>query len=83
MIERAGMGNDFFTADQIEPWQYGIASGLTTFMIRQRKKGYVAFINGIKDGMPWQESLAKNYGVSLERLVHFYGQSIGIRSLAP
>lgn len=79
MIERGGIGKDFFTADQIEPWQYGVASGLTTFMIKQRKKGYVAFINGIKDGMSWQESLTTNYGVALERLIQFYGKSIGIK----
>lgn len=83
MIERGGLGKDFFIADQIEPWQYGVASGLTTYMIKQHKKGYVAFINGIKDGVSWKESLATNYGVALKRLVHFYGKSIGIKSLVP
>jgi len=83
MIERGGMGKDFFIADQIEPWQYGVASGLTIYMIKQHKKGYVAFINGIKDGVSWEESLAANYGVALKRLVHFYGKSIGIKSLVP
>lgn len=83
MKERGGLGQDFFTADQIEPWQYGVASGLTTYMIKQHKKGYVAFINGIKDGVSWKESLATNYGVALKRLVLFYGKSIGIKSLVP
>lgn len=77
------MGGDFFTADHIHFWQYGIASHLTQFMIKQNKKRYVAFINGIKDGQPWEQSLEKNYGTTLSRLVEFYGRSIGIRSLKP
>lgn len=81
--KRGNMGGDFFSAKQIDGWQYGVASGLTAYMIKQRKKGYVAFINGIKDGQPWRESFKKNYGVPLERLVHFYGKSMGIKSLVP
>lgn len=83
MKKRGNMGGDFFTADHIDGWQYGIASGLTTYMIKQHKKGYVAFIKGIKGGQSWEQSLANNYGVPLKRLVHFYGRSIGIKLLVP
>ena len=83
MKKHGNMGGDFFIAEHINGWQYGAASGLTAYMIKQHKKGYVAFINGIKNGTSWEESLATNYGVALKRLVHFYGKSIGIKSLVP
>ena len=83
MKKRGNMGGDFFSAEHIDGWQYGVASGLTAYMIKQHKKGYVAFINGIKGGTPWEKSLAKNYGVPVKRLVYFYGKSIGIKPLVP
>ena len=72
---------NFFEARHIPGDSYGIASGLTKYMLKQDKKRYAAFINGIKEGLDWRESLAEKYGVELERLVHFYGRSINIRDL--
>jgi len=76
------LGN-FFTTDHIEDWQYPVAEKLTAFMILQSKQNYVAFINGMKDGQDWRESLEKNYKAPLERLVPAYGQWLGIRGLRP
>ena len=50
-------------------------------MIQQSKKGYVDFINGIKDGMPWDESMKTKYGVTPEQLVNAYGNSMGVAGL--
>jgi hypothetical protein len=74
------LGN-FFTTDHIEDWQYPVAEKLTAFMILQSKQNYVAFINGIKDGQDWQESLEKNYKAPLDRLVPAFGQWLGVRGL--
>ncbi len=74
---------NFFTGEQIEFNQYPIARTLTEFMIRQNKKGYVDFFNGIKDGMAWEDALETKYGVKLSQLLAAYGQSMGVRDLRP
>ena len=74
---------DFFTAEHIDGWQYPVAETLCQFMIRQNKKNYAEFINGVKDGQSWRESLNNNYKASLDRLLAAYGQSIGLKGLHP
>ena len=65
------------------PDSYGMASSLTTFMIRADQKKYVAFIEGVKEGKTWQESLKDSYHATPEQLVTEYGRSIGIPDLKP
>jgi hypothetical protein len=72
---------DFFHLRQIDPWQYPIAETLTEYMILQSKKNYVDFINGIKDGLEWVDSLSKDYKAPLERLVPAYGMWVGVKGL--
>jgi hypothetical protein len=74
-----------FDSDPISkiPDSYGMASSLTTFMIRADQKKYVAFIDGIKEGKTWQESLKDSYHATPEQLVTEYGRSIGIPDLKP
>jgi hypothetical protein len=72
-----------FEEEHIVAWQYAVARTLTAFMIQQNRAGYVAFINGIKDGMPWADALTQKYGVSLEQLVRAYGNSMGVAGLKP
>lgn len=74
---------DFFETKRIENDQYGIARTLTEFMIRQSRERYVAFFNGIKDGMGWEQSLNEKYGVSKEKLVAAYGNEMGVPGLKP
>jgi hypothetical protein len=73
----------FFDEDHIVAWQYPVARTLAEFMIQQNKQGYVEFINGIKDGMPWEESLRTKYGVTVDRLVNAYGLAMGVSGLKP
>lgn len=82
-LKRRGDLGMMFDAAHIEAWHYGIASSLTQMLIRENKDGYVAFINGIKDGTPWRQSLKENYGVGLDRLVAYFGRTIGVRGLEP
>src|SRR6185437_1216278 len=79
--DHQGDMGDFFTTDHIEGWQYPVSEELTTFMILQNKKNYVAFINGIKDGQEWPQSLNENYKAPLSRLVPYFGQWLGVRGV--
>jgi hypothetical protein len=72
---------NLFQVEHIVAWQYPVARTLTEFMIKQSAKGYPEFINGIKDGLRWDESLKQKYGVSPDQLVHAYGMSMGVPDL--
>ena len=78
-MRQRGVGDDFFDATHIAAWQYPVAQYMTSFMISANKKGYVAFINGVKDGQTIDDSLAKNYGAPRERVTAAYLESMGIK----
>jgi hypothetical protein len=71
----------FFEKDPIENWQYPIARTLCDYMIRRDKQAYVKFINGIKDGTNWMESLRENYHTSPQQLIADFGKSLGVNDL--
>jgi hypothetical protein len=72
-----------FEEEHIVAWQYSVARTLAEFMIQQNRKGYVEFINGIKDGLSWEAALTQKYGVSLQQLVRAYGTFMGVPGLQP
>ena len=72
---------DFFAAEHIDGWQYPVAEMLCTFMIQASAPKYVAFINGIKDGLTVDQSLAERFGAPRERLVAVFGQWLGVHGL--
>ena len=74
------LGN-FFEAEHIEGWQYPVAETMCTFMISANKRNYVDFINGMKEGLSWEDSLAQRYKAPLDRLVAVYGNWVGVRGL--
>jgi hypothetical protein len=76
--EHQGIGDDFFTAEHIDGWQYPIAQAMVTYMIQQNRDGFVKFINGIKDGVDWEESLKKNMGWTKEQMVDGLEKSLGV-----
>ena len=65
------------------PNSYGMASSLTTFLVKADQKKYVTFINGIKEGKTWQDSLKDAYHGTVEQMVTEYGRAIGIPDLKP
>ncbi len=67
----------------IATWQYGVASGLCDLMIRTDPQAFVQFIEGLKEGLTWQESLQRSYRCSPEQLVAAYGREIGVPDLRP
>lgn len=74
-----GLDGDFFLAAHIRSEHYTVARTMCEMMIRENKKGYVAFINGIKDGLEWEESLKQKYGVDKDRLVNYYYDWLGVQ----
>jgi hypothetical protein len=77
--EAGGVGDDYFYGQRIEAWQYPVARTMTTMMISENKKGYVDFINGIKDGMDWEDSLKEKYGTDKDRLLNYYYDWLGVQ----
>jgi hypothetical protein len=77
------LGGDFFTAEPIHVWQYGAASSLNRFLLQTDRKGYVRFIEGLKEGLKWPDALQQAYNGTPEQLVTQYGQSIGVPDLRP
>lgn len=73
---------DFFTAQHIAGWQYPVAQMLCEFMITAGKKNYVDFINGIKDGLSWDDALSERFQAPVERLVAVFGQTLGLKKLS-
>jgi hypothetical protein len=84
MKRTRNLGGNYFAKDQnIEAWQYGVASSMCKFMMAASGNAFVKFIDGIKEGMPWEESLKANYNATPEQLVSAYGRSVGIPDLRP
>lgn len=81
--ESGQIGRAFFGGTAIEPWQYGVASGITDLMVSKDGAAYRAFLVAIKEGYPPAEALELTYGIKLSDLVASYGRSIGIPNLAP
>jgi|GEM_PF-495963 len=78
------LGGDFFSGDSIDAWQYGVASHLTEFMLRGGNgPKYRGFIDDIKKGYTWRQSLKRNYGVDENGLTTLYGKSLRIVNLVP
>ena len=82
-MRRTGtLGDDFLTRQNIDAVQYGMASSLVKFLARDLKK-FAAFVQGIKEGVPVEESLQAAYKVSLADLVKAYGAAVGVPQLKP
>jgi hypothetical protein len=81
MRARGNLGAEFFTADNIQAVQYGMASGLVKFLTARDPRKFAAFVRAIKEGMPVEESLREAYGATLEELVAAYGKAVGVPGL--
>jgi hypothetical protein len=77
-LKQVGSLGEFFETRQIEPWQYAVAEMVTTFMIEKNRKGYVAFINAIKDGMEWEKALIEKFGMDRDQLLREFGAAMKV-----
>ena len=75
--------NGLFSATPIQGIHYGMAASLTSFLIQTDKRKYADFIDGVKQGMTWEESLSAAYKSTPEQLIAAYGRALGIPDLRP
>jgi hypothetical protein len=50
-------------------------------LLAQRPELFKLFFNGIKEGLSWQDSLMRAYGMTPEQLTSAYGAAIGVPNL--
>lgn len=82
--QTGSVGTNFLADDaSIEAWQYGLATNMVTFLLKLDGKQYREFIDGIKEGIPPEDSLQKSYGMNYEQFLIRYGQSVGVPQLRP
>ncbi|HWA97599.1 MAG TPA: hypothetical protein VG713_03880 [Pirellulales bacterium] len=81
--ESGSLGGNFFDDKNIEAWQYGAATTIVDMLLKMSGKQYRAMIDGIKDGLDWEESLKQAYNLTVPELVQRYGQYIGAPNLRP
>ncbi len=77
------LGGTFFLNQQIEPWQYGVASAMVQLLVQKSPDQFRLYFNGIKEGLTWEDSLMRAYGITPQELVSAYGQAIGVPNLRP
>jgi len=82
MRSQGTLGPSFFAAANIEPMQYGMASGMVRMLISRDARKFAEFVRGIKEGTPVEESLQRSFGGSLDDLVRAYGATVGVPHLA-
>ncbi len=81
--KQGNLGGDFFTAEQINGWQYGLAAGMTDFLLKTNSKAFRELLDGIKSGKKWEDALQESYGVTPAELTAQFGMSVGIPGLVP
>jgi len=82
MRSQGTLGPGFFTAANIQPVQYGMASGMVRMLISRDARKFAEFVRGIKEGTPVEEALQKTFGGSLDDLVKAYGATVGVPHLS-
>ena len=75
------LGANFFENGRVEEWQYGAATTIVDMLLKIDGKKYRQFIDGIKEGLDWQESLKEAFKMTPDELVTRYGQFIGAPNL--
>jgi hypothetical protein len=81
MRTQGDLGADFFTAANIQPVQYGMASGLVKMLVARDARKFAMLVRSIKEGMPAEEALQQSFGGSLDDLVRAYGAAVGVPNL--
>jgi len=75
------LGPGFFTAANIQPVQYGMASGLVKMLVGRDARKFATFVRSIKEGTPAEEALRQSFGGSFADLVTAYGAAVGVPNL--
>jgi hypothetical protein len=83
MRQTGTLGGNFFSSEHIASAQYGMATAITDYLLRNNPKAFRSFVEGIKLGEKWETSLQKSYGLTPEQLTQQFGRTIGIPMLRP
>ena len=83
MQSAGSLGPGFFTAENIQPVQYGIASQLVRFLVTRDRGKFAEFVRCIKEGMTPEESFQATFDGSLEDLVTAFGRAGNLPGLKP
>ena len=83
MQSTGSLGADFFTAEHIQPVQYGIASQLVRFLVTRDRSKFAQFVRGIKEGQTTEESFQSAFDASLTELVAAFGRALNLPGLNP
>ena len=75
-LQKNGIKQTIFEAPHIAPEQYPVALTLTKFMMGRNRSDYAKFIDGIKDGQHWIQSLKTNYHMTPEQLFKAYSKNL-------
>ena len=82
MRSQGTLGPGFFTAANIQPVQYGIASGMVRMLINRDARKFADLVRGVKEGTPVEECLHRSFGGSFDDLVKAYGATVGVPGLS-
>jgi hypothetical protein len=83
ITRQRNLGGDFFTADRIQAWQYGVATLMTNYLIRSDGKAFRGMIDDIKEGKEWRVALKTAYHLTPEELAQQFGRMFNIPNLGP
>jgi hypothetical protein len=76
------IGANFFENEaQLAAWQYGVAFSMNEFLITSGQQRYVVFIEGMKEGLTWQESLRQAYNATPEEFLALYSRAMRLSGL--
>jgi len=75
MRQNGSTGGLLQAEQQLEVWQYGIASGLVGFIFKSKPQGFKQFLDEIKDGKDWEEALKENYNCTAEEMLVQFGRA--------
>jgi hypothetical protein len=72
LLKTRTLGAGFFEVSHIDGDDYGTASDMTDMMLLSSAASYRLFLDGIKEGQSWEESLMNSYGVTSAQLAELY-----------
>lgn len=75
-----GLDASFFgvTTETIESWHYGVSSAVVQILLDAGAENFRLFIDGIKEGRTWEESLMRAYRLSPAQLISHYNRACGV-----
>lgn len=81
VVTNAGRLGPFYELEGLSREQYGIASSMVELLLKINPEQFKLFFNGIKEGLEWEDSLTRAYGMNRADLTRLYGRTLGLPNL--